>query len=233
MVSDKYFITPGGTLPCDSERTLMLTTKSLNDVLDDLASNSPAPGGGSVAALAGAMGAALTSMVCNLTVGKKKYADVENEIRLVLQRSEKLRRTLTHLIDRDTDAFNSVMRAFGLPKDTDDQKMRRTEALQTATIDAARVPLEVMRLCLEGMKLAKTVSEKGNVNSISDAGVSAIMLYGGLESAALNVQINLGNLQDKGFVETTGAEMRALLNEGFNLMQSTLAVVQERMAKPT
>jgi len=209
----------------------MLTTKSLNDFLDDLASSSPAPGGGSVAALAGAMGAALTSMVCNLTIGKKKYLDVEHELRSVLQRSEELRHTMTRLVDRDTEVFNNVMKAFGLPKDTEQQKVQRTEAIQAATKEAARVPLEVMHLCLEGMKLAKTVAEKGNVNSISDAGVSALMLYGGLESAALNVLINLGNLQDRNFVEDTTARIQSLQQEASDLLQSNLAIVRSALTK--
>lgn len=209
----------------------MLTTKSLNDFLNELSSNSPAPGGGSVAALAGAMGAALASMVCNLTIGKKKYADVEAEMKTLLQRSEKLRQILTQLVDNDTDAFNSVMKAYGMPKDTEEQKSRRTEAIQSATKEAARVPLEVMRHCIEGLKLAKTVAEKGTASSVSDAGVSAIMLYGGVESAALNVLINLGSLQDKVFVESTGAEVQLLQKEGFTLMQAALAIVRKKMGK--
>lgn len=210
----------------------MLTIKAVNEFLDELASSSAAPGGGSVAALAGAMGTALTSMVCNLSIGKKKYAAVESDLRAVLQRSEDLRHTLTQLVDRDTEAFNSVMRAFSLPRDTDEQKARRSEAIQSATKEAARVPLEVIHLCLEGLKLARTAAEKGNVNSISDAGVSAIMLYGGIESAALNVQINLKALEDKKFVEKTSVETLTLQEEGFALLQSTLAIVREKMGTP-
>lgn len=211
----------------------MIADKPISHFLNDLASNSPAPGGGSAAALAGAMGAALTSMVCNLTIGKVKYAEVETEMKSVLQQAEKLRAQLTLLVDKDTAAFNKVMEAFALPKETEEQKTKRTAAIQAATKEAARVPLEVMRLCIEGLNLAKTVAEKGNSSSVSDAGVSTIMLYGGLEGAALNVKINLGSLQDKEFVEARGSEVRFLQKEGFILLQAALAIVREKMEKPT
>ncbi|MBI3764928.1 MAG: cyclodeaminase/cyclohydrolase family protein, partial [Ignavibacteriales bacterium] len=118
----------------------MLTEQSINKFLDELASGSAAPGGGSVAALSGALGAALMSMVCTLTVGKKKYLDVDAEMKTILTKSEELRRTFTTLIDQDTLAFNKVMEAYGLPKETDDQKALRTAAIQEATKEAALVP---------------------------------------------------------------------------------------------
>ena len=123
----------------------MAARKTLNGFLDELASATPAPGGGSVAALAGALGAALTSMVCNLTIGKKKYAGVEQEMKKILVESEKLRATFTALVDRDTEAFNKVMEAFGLPKETEPQKALRAAAIREATKEATLVPLEVMR----------------------------------------------------------------------------------------
>ncbi len=209
----------------------MLTKKPITEFLNDLASNSPAPGGGSVAALAGAMGAALTSMVCNLTIGKKKYADVENEMKSILRQAENLRAQFTTLVDEDTEVFNKVMQAFGLPKETDEQKTKRATAIQSATKEAAKVPLEVMKLCIEGLKVAKTVVEKGNTSSISDAGVSTIMLYGGLESASLNVQINLRSLSDKTFTETMNNEVLSLQKEGFPLLQAALAIVREKIGK--
>ena len=207
----------------------MLTKKPITEFLNDLASNSPAPGGGSVAALAGAMGAALTSMVCNLTIGKKKYAEVETEMKSVLQQAERLRAQFTTLVDKDTETFNKVMQAFALPKETDEQKTKRTAAVQSTTKEAAKVPLEVMKLCIEGLKLAKSVAEKGNASSISDAGVSAIMLYGGLESAALNVRINLPGLHDKEFVESTSKDVDSLQHKAFPLLQANLAIVREKI----
>ena len=125
----------------------MLTEKAVSQFLDELASNSPAPGGGSVAALAGAAGAALASMVCNLTIGKKKYVDVQGEMVAVLQQTEALRNELAALIDKDTEVFNTVMAAYGLPKGTEQEQAARTAAIQEATKSATLVPLQVMTVC--------------------------------------------------------------------------------------
>ena len=165
----------------------MLTEKTVSKFLDELASNAPAPGGGSVAALSGALGSALTSMVCRLTIGKKKYLEVESEMKAILQKSETMRAKFTALIDKDTEAFNKVIEAYGLPKDSDAQKALRSAAIQEATKEAALVPLEVMKHVIDALALANVVAEKGNINSISDAGVSAHMLHAAAESAALNV----------------------------------------------
>src|SRR5579863_4684204 len=154
----------------------MLIELSVNDFCNELASQSPAPGGGSVAALSGALGAALTAMVCNLTIGKKKYTDVEGEMMETLTSAADIQRKLIHLIDADTDAFNAVMSAFGLPKDTEEQKAVRAQAIQNATKRATETPMDVMRLSRDAMQLAGVVAVRGNQNSISDAGVSAIML---------------------------------------------------------
>ena len=177
----------------------MLTAKSVNEFLDEVASNSPAPGGGSVAALAGSLGAALTSMVCRLTIGKKKYADVQTEIEGVLQKCEELRANLTSIVEEDTKAFNGVMAAFGMAKETDEQKSLRNKAIQQATKSATLVPLELLGLCEEGIGLARTVVEKGNKNSLSDAGVALLLLQAAAGGAALNVRINLSGLEDQTF----------------------------------
>ncbi len=189
----------------------MLTNLRITEFLDELASTSPAPGGGSVAALAGALGAALTSMVCNLTAGKKKYAGVEQEMKTVLVKAEGLRKIFTDLIVRDTEAFNKVMEAFSLPKETDDQKALRNAAIQEATKEATLVPLRVMKHTVDGLALTKVVAEKGNVNSVSDAGVSALMLYAAAEGAALNVQINLSGINDPEFVGWHADEVISIL----------------------
>ena len=136
----------------------MLIQKTVKQFLDELASNSPAPGGGSVAALSGSLGAALTSMVCNLTIGKKKYADAENEMKRILTQSEELRKTFTQLIDKDTDAFNKVMEAYGLPKETDGQKALRSVAIQEATKEATLIPLGVMKHVVDALALTKVVA---------------------------------------------------------------------------
>jgi formiminotetrahydrofolate cyclodeaminase len=193
----------------------MLSSLSVTDLLNEIASNSPAPGGGSVSALAASLGAALTSMVCRLTIGKKKYIDVQIEIEKVLKRSEDLRLQFIAIIDEDTKAFNKVMAAFGLPKDTEEQKAKRTDEIQNALKTATLVPLKLMELCREAMELVKIVVEKGNQNSISDASVAALMLQAGCEGAALNVKINLGSISDTDFVEQTKMKLeqhRASMN---------------------
>jgi formiminotetrahydrofolate cyclodeaminase len=178
----------------------MLTSLSVDDFLDEIASHSPAPGGGSVSALAAALGAALTSMVCRLTIGKKKYADVQSEMEKALMQSEKLRAQFKAIIDEDTAAYNKVMAAYGLPKDTEDQKSKRTAEIQEAMKTATLVPLKLMELCGVAMKLVKIVAEQGNQSAVSDAGVAMLMLQAGCEGAAMNVKINLGLLTDSGFV---------------------------------
>ena len=178
----------------------MLTSLSVDDFLDEIASHSPAPGGGSVSALAAALGAALTSMVCRLTIGKKKYADVQSEMEKALMQSEKLRAQFKAIIDEDTAAYNKVMAAYGLPKDTEDQKSKRTAEIQEAMKTATLVPLKLMELCGVAMKLVKIVAEQGNQSAVSDAGVAMMMLQAGCEGAAMNVKINLGLLTDSGFV---------------------------------
>jgi formiminotetrahydrofolate cyclodeaminase len=207
----------------------MSTRKSLNSFLEELASSSPAPGGGSVAALAGALGAALTSMVCQLTIGKKKYGEVEAEMKGILAQAEALRTRFTSLVDEDTAAFNKVMEAYGLPKDSEAQKALRTAAIREATKEATQVPLEVMKHCIDGLALAGNVAAKGNVNSVSDAGVGALMLHAACESAALNVRINLKGLTDNEFVGWKADELDSLLKTGRMMLEEVQTVVSSRL----
>lgn len=169
--------------------------------LSELASNSPAPGGGSVAAFAGALGSALSSMVCNLTIGKDAYKEHEVEMKSILQQSEQLRKELTVLIDKDTEAFNQVMQAFKLPKETQEQKSKRSQAIQKAYKSAAEVPMQTALICAKVLDVALVAAQKGNPNSITDAGVSALLAQAGVKAAILNVNINLGSIKDTGFVK--------------------------------
>jgi len=187
-----------------------LTDMNANRFLDELASSSPAPGGGSVAALSGALGAALSSMVCNLTIGKENYESVQTEMKNVLKRSEQLRRELMVLIDKDTEAFNEVMKALKMTKDTDEQKEKRRQALQKGYKTAAQVPLETASTCEKVLDVAAIAAEKGNKNSITDAAVSALMAQAGVEAAVLNVRINLGSIKDAEFVQKISSELREL-----------------------
>lgn len=209
----------------------MLTRKTIDEFLEDLASSSPAPGGGSVAAFSGALGAALTSMVSNLTIGKKKYVDVEADMKKVLREAENLRAQFTSLVERDTQAFNKVMEAFGLPKETEDQKALRSAAIDETTREATLVPLEVMKHCIDALALAREVASKGNQNSISDAGVSALMLHAACEGAALNVTINLNTLSDTDFVGWKSEEVESLLKSSKMMLEETQGIVGEKMRK--
>lgn len=210
----------------------MLIDTPLSRFLDELASNSPAPGGGSAAALAGAAGAALASMVCRLTIGKKKYQQVEPEMKDILQRSEGLRDLFTHMIDRDADAFRKVMEAYGLPRESDDQNALRSAAIQEATKEAALVPVELMKHVIDAFALARTVAEKGNANSASDAGVSAVMLHAACESGALNVQINLAAISDTEFVGWKTEEIVSIRRTSAKKLEEILEIVNRRIAGP-
>jgi len=205
----------------------MLTPLTLTRFLDELASSSPAPGGGSVAALAGAIGSALTSMVCNLTIGKKRYADVQEEMQSVLRQSEKLRQELTLLIDKDTEAFNGVMAALAMPKATEEEQSRRSSLIQEATKRATLVPLSVMGLCERALALTRVVAEKGNKNSTSDSGVAALMLQSACSGAGLNVRINLTSLNDEQFVRQTTEEMKGITRKVEQLAGETLLLVNQ------
>lgn len=209
----------------------MLTEKTIVKFLDELASNLPAPGGGSVAALSGALGAALASMVANLTIGKKKYLEVEHEMKNILTKSQELRKQFTLLIDQDTEAFNKVMEAFGLPKETDDQKALRTAAIQGATKEATLVPLRVMKLVVDALALAKIVADKGNANSASDAGVAALMLHAAAESAALNVFVNLNSVNDQDFVGWHSDEVGTLQRTCKSKADEILNIVRGKVLK--
>jgi len=195
-----------------------LASMKIDRFLSELSSSSPAPGGGSVAALSGSLGAALSSMVCNLTLGKDKYLDVQDEIKQVLEKSEKLKKKLIKLIDEDTNAFNDVIKAFKMPKDLDIQKEKRKKAIQEGYKKAAKVPLETAKLCEEIIDLSLIVAQKGNKNSITDSAVSALMAQAGVESAILNVKINLGSIKDIKFV---------------NNIKSTLSKTQENADEKT
>ena len=206
-----------------------LASLSVDGFLSELASDSPAPGGGSVAALAGSLGSALSSMVCNLTVGKEKYAEVEHEIKDALKESEHLRKKLTELIDRDTDAFNDVIKAFKMPKETEQQKEKRKQAIQDGYKKAAKVPLETARTCEKVLDVAMVVAAKGNKNSITDAAVSALMAHAGVQSAILNVKINLGSIKDDAFVKNISNQLEQLQQGSQDKTMKILNMVEQEL----
>jgi len=176
-----------------------------------------------------ALGAALSSMVCNLTVGKEKYADVQDEIKETLKKSEQLRKDLIKLIDEDTEAFNGVMKAFKMPKDTEEQKKKRSKAIQEGYKTAANVPLETAKTCEKILDVALVVAEKGNINSITDAAVSALMAKAGVESAILNVKINIGSIKDEAFVKKISSEIGNLQENTAKKTENIIKIVNSKM----
>jgi len=163
----------------------------------ELASDSPAPGGGSVAAYLGALGAALGAMVANLSANKRGWEDRTIYFSDWAEKGQSARNRLLQLVDEDTSAFNLVMDAFRLPKDTDEEKRTRSAAIQEATMGAIRVPLETIRIAHETLDLLEPMAREGNPNSVSDAGVGALCARAAAEGGWLNVHINLGGLKDK------------------------------------
>ena len=170
-----------------------LTVASFTNLL---ASNAPAPGGGSTAALEGALGVSLSAMVSAVTVGRKKYAEFEELAKEVQAKADRLKDSFLVAMERDTAAFNMFGDAMALPKETAAQKAVRSEAMQAALVACIESPLNMMELCLEAMQLAKALLGKSNANALSDLGVSALSLTAAVRGAWLNVLINLSGLKD-------------------------------------
>jgi methenyltetrahydrofolate cyclohydrolase len=187
--------------------------KSIDVFLDELASKAATPGGGSAAAVMGAQSAALTSMVCNLTIGKPKYAAVEAQMQALLEQSEALRHTLTGMIKADVDVFNRLMACYGMAKETDMEKTVRSAAIQAVLKEATEVPLACAKACADAIKLSKIAAEQGNLGVISDAGVAAMAGYAGLKSAALNVYINAASLKERAFADEKLAQLAEILRD--------------------
>lgn len=211
----------------------MLIEKSIKDFVEAVASKAPAPGGGSVAALTGSLGSALTAMVGNLTLGRKAYnaldEDKQKQIDENFDKAMKLIDRLNQLVDEDTKSFNGVMAAFKMPKDTDEEKAARSKAIQEATKEALEVPLETAKKCLEVLRLQKLFAEYGNQNAITDIGVGALLGYSGLEGALFNVKINLSGLKDKDYVEKINEECEEIINEGNSLKEEVLKIVYSKL----
>jgi len=188
---------------------IMNLEKTLKEYLDELSSNSPTPGGGNVSAMCGVLSASLGEMVCNLTIGKKKYAEVEQEMISTKEQFISLKQKFLELAEKDNEAFNNVMNAFKLPKESDDEKLHRGKKIEEATYGAAEVPAEVIQLCREMIPLIQTIAKKGNQNSISDTGVAALLISTATKGAFLNVLINCSsikqNAEAKRLLETTEA----------------------------
>jgi formiminotetrahydrofolate cyclodeaminase len=207
----------------------MLNSLSVSKFLDETASNAPAPGGGSVSALAASLGAALASMVCRLTIKRDTNVSIQIELESVLIKFERLRAKFTALIDEDTTAFKKVIAAYRLPKETIEQDAQRVAAIQSAYKEATVVPLQLLELCGEAVTLLKIVGEKGNKNSLTDAGVAVLILGAACEGAAMNVRINLASITDLSFVEGNKILTNSLQVSISNSAHQTLFRINERL----
>ena len=207
----------------------MIDEQSLRRFLDELASAAPTPGGGSAAALMGAMGAALISMVCNLTIGRKGYEGIEAEMRGSLREAEALRQRLTAMIQDDVQAFDALMAAYRLPRATEEQTLARGRAVQQALKQATDVPLACAQACAEVIELARRVAPTGNRGVISDAGVASLVACAGLRSAALNVAINAPSIHDADFVRSRREQLDRMLAQCAVGSEDALDIVRGRL----
>jgi methenyltetrahydrofolate cyclohydrolase len=212
-----------------SDGPTVYVSEPLQVYLDDAASKKPAPGGGSVSACVGALGAALVAMVCNLTRGREKFAAVESEIVTLAAASEAARGRLEQLLQDDTVAYNGVMDAFKMPKETEAEQAARSRAIQSGLIIAADVPLEICRVAVEVCRLAKIAAGIGNPQAITDAGIGAILGEAAVVGAALNVRINLGSIKDAAYVEVAASEIDEIQAEAAALRAEVLGITLAKL----
>jgi len=208
---------------------LSIYENTLDEYLEAAASKSHTPGGGSVSAVVGANAAAMVSMVANLTLGKKKYADVQPEVEKILEGATGAIEKLKELTAADMEAFDRVMDAWRMPSETDEEKAAKEAALEPAVKNATEVPLRVCRTCLEVLKLAAWLAPIGNKTAISDVGVGAYVADAALRSAMLSVDINLPSLKDQEFRAAVEAEKQELLKAAEEIKTACVADVQKRM----
>ncbi len=207
----------------------MYVEQPLRHFLDKLASKSPEPGGGSVAALTGALGAALVSMVGNLTLGKEKYKDVQSQIEELLKGSEKLRQDMQDLIQKDTEAYGALSAVYKMPRNTDEEKAARTARMQEALKTACQVPFEIGLRSLDVAKLSLRAAEIGNIGAVSDAGVAVLLAQACAQSAALNVKINVNSIKDDAYNKETWTRMQEVLKEVAALERSVMEMTYRKM----
>lgn len=218
-------------LDADKKNSNKLTALTVKGFADETARESPAPGGGSVAAYMGSLGAALGTMVANLSAHKPGWDERWEEFSLQADRGMAIESELLHLVDEDTEAFNRIMAAFGMPKGTDEEKQLRTEAIQQATLFAAQVPLETMKASFEVFSLCRSMAETGNPNSVSDAGVGALAARAAVIGAGLNVKINASSLADKSMAQSLIAEAESIIAKACKEESEIIEIVEKVINK--
>ncbi|MCL6635584.1 MAG: cyclodeaminase/cyclohydrolase family protein [Peptococcaceae bacterium] len=203
--------------------------KSLREIIAVAASNEPTPGGGSVSAMVACFGVAMTAMVCNLTLGKEKFKDVEPQVREIVDTAYGLLKKLEDLVDADMADFNNFMATFRMPKNTDEEKAARNEAMQKALKSATDTPMEIARVCLKALEITDKLAPIGNKMAISDAGVAAVVAEAALNGVLLSADINIPMIKDGEYVKKTVAEKEQMVAEAKRLKDRAFAVVQERL----
>ncbi|MBU5257347.1 cyclodeaminase/cyclohydrolase family protein [Tissierella praeacuta] len=211
----------------------MFIDKSLKQYALDTKSSDPTPGGGSVSAYVGTLSSALTSMVGGLTFSKKNYSELSEDVRTKMESNakdlEQLFEDLANDVDKDTNAFDKVMEAFKMPKDTDEEKKSRSQTIQEGYKVALEVPLKCAEKCHRVLELQDVFARYGNVNAVTDIGVGILLAYSGLEGALLNVTINLGSIKDEEYKQVISQKVSRLLSSAKDLKEKSLAIVYERL----
>ncbi len=202
---------------------------NLREFANELSKDSPAPGGGSTAALCGALSSSLSSMVSNLTVGKKGYEDVQDEVKAIAVKAQSLKDEFLKAVDLDTQAFNNLMDAYKMRKKTEEEKAEREKAVEKASKEATLVPFTVLEKSLEALKLAKEIAQKGNKNSLSDAGVAGLAAQTAAEGAYYNVKINLPSIQDADFKSKIKRQATSLKKKCLNLGQELRDIIETEL----
>lgn len=204
----------------------MLAQMKITEFLEALASDAPVPGGGSVAALSGGISAALIGMVSNLTIGKKNYEAVNDEMKGIAETANPFIKVFTDAIDEDAESFDAVMKSFKLPKETDEEKATRTAAIQSGMKAAANVPLETARNAFKLFGMIEAIVLRGNSNAVTDGAVAAMMARAAVIGAIYNVRINLGSIKDQAYVEAVTAEIDKMEKETAEIEAKILASVK-------
>lgn len=208
---------------------MSFTTYSCEDFVDILSTKAPVPGGGGASALVGALGTALGNMVGSLTVGKKKYADVEADIIALKEKADVLQKDFLHLVDEDARVFEPLSKAYGMPKDTEEEKAEKARVMAIVLKDACAVPMEIMRKTCEAIDLIEEFAEKGSIIALSDAGVGASFCKAALLGASLNVFINTKSMADRAYAEALNAEAEEMIQKYSAKADSIFENVKSRL----
>lgn len=210
---------------------MRISEKTCVDFVDVLASKSAVPGGGGAAALTGAIGIALGSMVCNLTIGKKKYAEYEESVKSILEKARELEKDLINMIDEDAECFLPLSKAYGLPSSTEEEKKIKADTMESALKNACEVPIKIVKVCYEAIKLHEDLVDKGSRLAISDVGVGVQCLRAAILSGQLNVIININSIKDEEYVKSVRDEVNNLVENGVRICDEVYKKVENELNK--